>query len=125
MSEPRPGDLVAVRQCEHYLCGTPRQAYHCGRQSAVGLDVHADTDWAGCAAARRSTSGGRAIRGQQLIKDVGKHSEGGHAQFRRGVVGRGGQGASEGLGLQSVALDFWVGLGDASSHGLSGHPGHV
>ena len=40
------------------------------RQSADGIEVYADTDWAGCSCTRtrKSTSGGCLVVGRHLIK---------------------------------------------------------
>eukprot|EP00969_Alexandrium_andersonii_P096920 4278706-Alexandrium_andersonii.AAC.1 len=62
MSQPRQGDLRALRQLARYLLGVPRLVYHFVWQASAPLDVYADTDWAGCPVTRRSTSGGCALR---------------------------------------------------------------
>eukprot|EP00969_Alexandrium_andersonii_P304245 13448726-Alexandrium_andersonii.AAC.1 len=68
MSAPRRCDLKALRHLARYLLGVPRLVYRFARQDAQPLLVYADTDWAGCPAIRRSTSGGCALRGTHLIK---------------------------------------------------------
>eukprot|EP00969_Alexandrium_andersonii_P060685 2673024-Alexandrium_andersonii.AAC.1 len=53
-----------------------RDRYWFTWQDAQPLQVHADTDWAGCPATRRSTSGGCALRGAPEFR-------GGGARWRR------------------------------------------
>eukprot|EP00969_Alexandrium_andersonii_P236508 10441106-Alexandrium_andersonii.AAC.1 len=62
MSQPRRGDLRALRQLARCLLGVPRLVYHFAWQASAPFDVYADTDWAGCPVTRRSTSGGCALR---------------------------------------------------------------
>ena len=52
-----------------YLKGSPRLVYNFAWQPECVFDVFVDTDFAGCLATRRSTSGGDALRGAHLIKD--------------------------------------------------------
>ena len=61
MSDPRQGDLAGLRHLARYLLGATRRVYRFAWQSASPLDVYADTDWAGCAPTRRSTSGSCAL----------------------------------------------------------------
>ena len=110
MSAPREGDLTALRRLARYLLGAPRRVYQFCMQEPADLEVYADTDWAGCAATRRSTSGGCALRGAHLLKHWASTQKiitmsSGEAELA-GVV----KGASEGLGLQSLALDLGRGL---------------
>ena len=69
-----------------------------------------DTDFAGCRASRRSTSGGCALRGTHLLKHWSLTQKvvtlsSGEAELA-GVV----RGASEGCGLQSLAADLGITL---------------
>eukprot|EP00969_Alexandrium_andersonii_P340842 15065296-Alexandrium_andersonii.AAC.1 len=68
MSAPWRCDLKSLRHLARYLLGSPRLVYQFAWQNAQPLQVYADTDWAGCPATRRSTSGGCAFRGAHLIK---------------------------------------------------------
>eukprot|EP00969_Alexandrium_andersonii_P297242 13135919-Alexandrium_andersonii.AAC.1 len=61
MSAPRRCDLKALRRVARYLLGVPRLVYRFAWQGAQPLLVHADADWAGCPATRRSSSGGCAL----------------------------------------------------------------
>ena len=110
-SAPREVGLVALKRLARYLLGAPRYIYEFNMQEPADLSVYADTDWAGCAATRRSTSGGCALRGAHLVKHWSSTQKAitlssGEAELA-GVV----KGSSEGLGLQSIALDLGRGLG--------------
>ena len=60
--------LGSLRHLARYLLGAPRRVYQFGMQAPADIRVYADTDWAGCAETRRSTSGGCALRGGHLLK---------------------------------------------------------
>ena len=66
----RPTDLAigALKRLCRYLRDRPRLVFSYERQSADGIEVYANTDWAGCTRTRKSTSGGCLIVGRHLIK---------------------------------------------------------
>jgi hypothetical protein len=68
MSSPRRRDVEALKRVARYLKGAPRVVYDFAWQPEVGLQTYVDTDFAGCMATRRSTSGGCAMRGTHLMK---------------------------------------------------------
>ena len=69
MSAPRQRDKAALRRLRRYLLGVPRVVYRFRPlPPGLPLQVHADTDFAGCIHTRRSTSGGCASRGGCLLK---------------------------------------------------------
>ena len=77
-----------------------------GEQECNHLRVYADSDWAGCLATRKSTSGGVAMLGSHQIK---------HWSNTQGVVALSSaeaelcgivKAAVQGMGLQSVARDL-------------------
>lgn len=108
MSAPRRQDLAALRRVARYLLGSPRLVYHFCWQEEANVDAYVDTDFAGCTATRRSTSGGVLMRGRHLLKHWATTQKGvtlssGEAELA-GVV----KGTSEALGLQSVALDLGI-----------------
>jgi hypothetical protein len=108
MKEPVKGDLRALRRLAQYLADSPRLVYQFAWQDAADLAVYTDTDFAGCRASRRSTSGGCAMRGRHLLKHWSVTQKvvtlsSGEAELA-GVV----RGASEGCGLQSLAADLGV-----------------
>ena len=72
------------------------------------MDVYVDSDFAGCAQTRRSTSGGCAKVGQHLLKHWSTTQKvlalsSGEAELA-GIL----KGASEGFGLRSQALDLGI-----------------
>ena len=110
MKEPSKLDRVALRRLVQYLAGSPRLVYMFAWQAAADLQVFTDTDFAGCRASRRSTSGGCAMRGSHLVKHWAVTQKvitlsSGEAELA-GVV----RGASEACGLQSLAADLGVDL---------------
>ena len=107
MSAPRHRDLVSLRRLCRYLLGAPREVYHFAWQDAgQPLRVYSDTDFAGCALTRRSTSGGCALVGGHLLKHWSVTQKtvtlsSGEAELG-GVV----KGSGEGLGLQALGRDL-------------------
>jgi len=70
------------------------------------IDVYVDTDWAGCARTRKSTSGGLIMLGKQVARtwsstQANVSLSSGEAEFN-GVV----RGAGMGLGFQSLMADL-------------------
>ena len=72
------------------------------------LSVFTDSDWAGCVTSRKSTSGGVVMRGSHLLK---------HWSSTQATVALSSaeaelialvRGASEGLGVRSLAVDFGI-----------------
>ena len=68
MSMPNKLSQCALQRLVRYIKGSPRLVYMFSWQQDSPLDVFVDTDFAGCLATRRSTSGGVALRGTHLIK---------------------------------------------------------
>ncbi len=58
MFRPTEQALQGLKRVGRYLEGQPRVLYEYRWQTAEGLEVYSDTDWAGCARTRKSTSGG-------------------------------------------------------------------
>ncbi len=48
----------------------PRLVYLYPWQEIDAIDVYVDTDWAGCARTRKSTSGGCVMFGRHMIKSL-------------------------------------------------------
>ena len=106
MSAPREGDLEALRRLAQYLLHAPRIVYEFKWQEHGALKAYVDTDFAGCLATRRSTSGGCIMHGSHLIKHWATTQKvvtlsSGEAELA-GVV----KGVGEALGLQSYARDL-------------------
>ena len=68
MSSPKVGDIVRLKRILRYLKGTPRAYYLFAWQHPPGEIVgFCDSDWAGCARTRKSTSGGFIMHGSHTL----------------------------------------------------------
>ena len=94
-----------------YLCGIPRLVYHYPWQSLPKhMNVPVDTDFAGCAATRRSTSGAAVMLGGHCVKHwASTHTvvslSSGEAELHG--ISKGGTNA---IGVQAVARDLGIHL---------------
>jgi hypothetical protein len=68
MSRPTDVAMGALKRLARYLRARPRMVFDYEFQTAEGIDCYTDTDWAGCARTRKSTSGGCVMVGRHLIK---------------------------------------------------------
>ena len=109
MRSPGKADLEALRRLGRYLLDSPRVVYDF-QWGSVGdqLVVYADTDFAGCRATRRSTSGGCALWGGKLVKHWSTTQKAITLSSGEAELGGVVKAASEALGLQSVAEDLGV-----------------
>ncbi len=110
MSRPTEQALQGLKRLGRYLEGQPRVVYEYRWQTAEGLEVYSDTDWAGCARTRKSTSGGCLMVGTHLIKSWSSTQNlialsSGEAEFY-GVV----KAAGTGLGYQALLTELGIHL---------------
>jgi len=64
MANPTQGDVVRLKRVIRYLMGSPRVVnIFRWQQPESALTVYSDSDWAGCAKTRKSSSGGMILRG--------------------------------------------------------------
>ena len=65
-----PGTLAqsALKRLGRYTLKHKRLVYKFPWQLATHIDVHSDTDWAGCPRIRKSTSGGAVMIGSHIIR---------------------------------------------------------
>ena len=69
MSRPTRGDTQKGKRIARYLQGRPRVVLNFDWCEPIReLKAFSDSDWAGCTASRRSTSGGVTMLGTHLIK---------------------------------------------------------
>ena len=68
MASPTELALNALKRLGRYVVGHKRLVYHYPWQIVSRVDTYSDTDWAGCAKTKKSTSGGRLLLGNHLIK---------------------------------------------------------
>ena len=110
MSAPTELSMVALKRLGRYLLGRPRLVFRYPFQSADHVDCYSDTDWAGCAKTRKSTSGGVILLGEHILKTYSSTQptislSSGEAEFY-GVV----RAAGAALGQQSLFADLGVPL---------------
>jgi hypothetical protein len=110
MSAPRAADLQALARVARYLVGAPRVVYEYPWQRRPVLQAFTDSDFAGCVATRRSTSGGAALLGAHLLKHWASTQKKITLSSGEAELGAVVRGFSEVLGLQSVARDLGVEL---------------
>lgn len=114
---PTDKSFIRLKHLVRYLVHAPRVVYmYAIEDPVVQAQIHVDTDFAGCAITRRSTSGGTIMWGTHLIKHGGSTQSvialsSGDAELS-GIT----TGASHALGCQSLARDMVL---DLSLHILS------
>jgi hypothetical protein len=108
MSAPRAGDLQALSRVARYLAGAGRVVYEYPWQLRPVLRVYTDSDFAGCVATRRSTSGGAVMLGTHLLKHWASTQKKITLSSGEAELGAVVRGFSEALGIQSVARDLGV-----------------
>ena len=110
MSSPHQHDVAPLIRVARYLAGAPRLQYKFQWQTGGLLRTCVDTDFAGCLATRRSTSGGCSMHGKHLIKHWSSTQHvltlsSGEAELT-GIV----KGVTEAMGMMSVARDLGISL---------------
>ena len=69
MAKPLSGDWEKLKRIGRYLLGRPRLVSKFGWQHNVGtVTAYSDSDWAGCQATCRSTSGGILVMGTHILR---------------------------------------------------------
>ncbi len=123
MSAPRVADLRALLRVARYLVGACRVVYEYPWQQRPVLKANTNSDFAGCVATRRSTSGGAVLLGGHLLKHWASTQKKITLSSGEAELGAVVRGFSEALGLQGVARDLGVELepevhADSSAAGL-------
>ena len=112
MASPTGHDWALLKRLARYLLGAPRGILHFYWQEIpTQFDVFIDSDWAGCKATRRSTSGGAAKFGWHTIKSWSTTQtvvamSSGEAELYSLT-----KGAAQTLGLMSLAQDLGIAAG--------------
>ena len=110
MSCPDASDIEALRRLVQYLVGSPRLTYRFPWQEEAGFSVYVDTDFAGCQATRKSTSGGILYRGAHIIKHWSTTQKSITLSSGEAELGGVVKGVTEGLGAQALAADMGLTL---------------
>ena len=108
MAKPSRGGMIRMKRLARYLLEVPDPTirYDSCERSLDKILVYVDSDWAGCKATRKSTSGGAVTWGGGLLKSWSR-SQGpiaissGEAEFYAAI-----KGACEGLGIKSLLEDL-------------------
>ena len=121
MAKLTKGDQRKMKRLGRYMVKCPRLVWKFewqGRKEEI--EVYTDSDWAGCAKTRKSTSGGVIVIGKHVIKMWSRTQKtvalsSGEAEMIAVV-----KGVSEGLGVKALAADWGnkyklVGLCDSSA----------
>ena len=121
MAQPKVGDEAALKRVIRYLHGRPRALYaYAWQEKPTALRVFTDSDWAGDIETRKSTSGGVILHGEHLLCHWSRTQatialSSGEAELNASV-----KGASEALGLRTMAHEIGMKLkidlmGDSSA----------
>lgn len=113
MSNPTSQDMSRLRRLGRFLKGKPRVVTELGYRTAkvdgtINIDVYTDTDFAGCARTRKSTSGGiikvngHTVKMWSTTQNVIAVSSG-EAEYY-GLV----KGASQAIGIRSMLKDLGI-----------------
>ena len=123
MAKPSQGNWLLLKRLARYLIGAPRLVHLFEWQSQDNhLCVYTDSDWAGDKSSRKSTSGGIAFVGGHAVKSWSSNQSIIALSSAEAELYALLKGASQALGLQSMAADFGdtvnVGLYSDASAGL-------
>jgi hypothetical protein len=102
--------LRALSRVARYLMDAGRVVYEFPWQRRPTLRAYTDSDFAGCVATRRSTSGGAVLLGSHLLKHWASTQKKITLSSGEAELGAVVRGVSEALGIQSVARDLGVEL---------------
>ena len=106
-SAPTKDSVEALKRLVRFLVGRPRLVWFYPMQDVNNrCDVYVDTDYGGCHATRRSTSGGAIMHGSHLIKHWSTTQTTVALSSAEAELTGICKGASQGLGLQSLAGDL-------------------
>ena len=107
---PTRTGVEQLKRLVRYLVGAPRLVWEFKFQHADDefLVTYVDTDFGGCHVTRRSTSGGAATRGNHLIKHWSTTQSTVALSSNEAELTGICKGASQSLGLQSLAADLGI-----------------
>ena len=108
---PNNASFARLKSLGRYLVGRPRLVYkYAFQDEAHAIDTLVDTDFAGCAVTRRSTSGGCCLIGSCCVKHWSKTQS--TIALSSGEADLGGieYGMSQSFGLESICRDLGMDL---------------
>jgi hypothetical protein len=109
MSAPTEESFANLKHFARYLVEVPAAELFYANQGQIKfMEVFVDSDWAGCPASRKSTSGGFLVLGKHLVKSWSSTQatlalSSGEAEFYAII-----EGASRSLGVQALMEDMGV-----------------
>ena len=109
MAKPQVSDWAILKRIGRYLIGCPRYVQSMPWQAApTRLDKFTDSDWAGCKATCRSTSGGVVQLGQHCIKSWSSTQATVALSSAEAELYALTKGAAQALGMLSLLADFGI-----------------
>ena len=110
MSKPQLSDWANLKKIGRYLVGCPRYVQKLPWQSApTGFDTFTDSDWAGCKATCRSTSGGVILLREHCLSWSSTQAIVALSSAEAELYAL-TKGAAQALGVMSLLADFGVEL---------------
>lgn len=110
-STPTTQSVEALRRLVRYLIGKKRLVWRYDFQPYTNkLSTYVDTDFGGCLVTRRSTSGGAMMRGRHLIRHWSSTQSTVALSSAEAELTGICRGASQSIGLRSVAKDLNIDL---------------
>ena len=111
MASPTTLSWSRLVRLGRYFLGRPRAVLEFSWQDfAPTIDIFTDANWAGCKAARKSTSGGVAMLGRCCVKSWSKTQNTIAQRSAESELLATVRGATEGIGLISLAQDIGIKL---------------
>ena len=108
---PTTRSYLRLKRLVKYLLGVPKLVFHYPfQQLPDAMKIFSDSDFAGCAATRRSTSGGVIMVGQHCVKTWSTTQSVvslASAEAELHAIAKAG---AQGLGVQAVAVDLGIAL---------------
>ena len=106
-SQPTRDSYCRLKRLGRYLLGQPRLVYVYDWQPLpTSIDVFVDTDFAGCRATRRSTSGGCAMMGQHCVRHWSSTQSTIALSSGEAELGGLAKGAAHAIGLKNICVDL-------------------
>ena len=107
MARPKVKDMTKLKRIARYVLGAKRSKTHLWNQPMPKtIDVHTDSDWAGCKRTRISVSGGVIRLGQAVIKCWSKDQHNLAKSSAEAELYAANLGAEQALGIQTMMKEL-------------------